>query len=149
MKLSAASYTLIASTIQSALNKYVSAGVKNVITDIHLFPNMVSGELSVYNDDDELLAQAVVNEWTGSNPEDFQSGCELALKKVLNQLSASGEFASLPIMKPYSFVMVDEEKETLAELLIVDDAETMFLSNELLKGLDEELDAFLRDLLEQ
>ena len=76
------------------------------------------------------------------------SGCELALKKVLNQLSSEGAFASLPIMKPYSFVMVDAQKETLAELLMVDDEETMLLSGELLQGLDDELNAFLKDLLE-
>jgi hypothetical protein len=72
----------------------------------------------------------------------------LALKKVLNQLSSEGAFASLPIMKPYSFVMVDAQKETLAELLMVDDEETMLLSGELLQGLDDELNAFLKDLLE-
>ena len=72
----------------------------------------------------------------------------MALKKVLNQLSSEGEFVSLPIMKPYSFVMVDSEKETLAELMIVDEDETLFLNDELLKGLDDELNAFLKDLLE-
>ena len=84
-----------------------------------------------------------------ANPEEFQLGCELALKKVLNQLSSDGAFASLSIMKPYSFVMIDAEKETLAELMIVDEEETMFLSGELLQGLDDELNAFLKDLLEE
>ena len=60
-----------------------------------------------------------------------------------------GELASLSIIKPFSFVLVDHEKETLAELLIVDEDETMFLSDELLKGLDDELNAFLKDLLEK
>ena len=73
----------------------------------------------------------------------------MALKKVLNQLSSDGAFASLSIMKPYSFVMIDAEKETLAELMIVDEEETMFLSGELLQGLDDELNAFLKDLLEE
>ena len=118
------------------------------MTDIYLQPNMQSGELSVFDDDDELLASSVIPEWENANPEDFYSGCELALKKVLNQLFSAGEFASLPIMKPYSFVMVDAEKETLAELLIVDEEETMFLSGELLQGLDDELNTFLKDLLE-
>ena len=52
-------------------------------------------------------------------------------------------------MKPYSFVLVDDEKETVADLLLMDDNETLFLNDELLKGLDEELDAFLKDLLEK
>ena len=52
-------------------------------------------------------------------------------------------------MNPYSFVLVDEDRETVAELLLVDDEDTLLLNDELLKGLDEELDAFLKDLLEK
>ena len=149
MKLNKNSYTSIASVIQDALKKYASMENRSVVTDIYLQPDMQSGELSVFNDDDELLASLVIDEWMNVNPEEFQSGCELDLKKVLNQLSSDGAFASLPIMKPYSFVMVDAEKEILAELMIVDDEETMFLNDELLKGLDDELNAFLKDLLDK
>ncbi|GAE16949.1 hypothetical protein JCM6292_3463 [Bacteroides pyogenes JCM 6292] len=52
------------------------------------------------------------------------------------------------ILKPYSFVLVDEEKETVAELLLIDD-DTLLLNDELLKGLDKELDNFLKELLEK
>ena len=149
MKLNSTSHISITSAIQDALAKCVSAESKNMITDIHLQPNMVTGELAIYNDDEELLASVLIKEWEGANPEDFYAACEMVLKKNLNQMSANGAFASLPIMKPYSFVMVDGEKETLAELLIIDEDETMFLSDELLKGLDDELNAFLKDLLEE
>ena len=148
MKQNKTLYTSIASVILDALKKYASMERRSVVTDIYLQPNMQTGELSVFDDDDELLSSVVINEWNNSNPEEFQTGCELALKKVLNQLSSEGEFVSLPIMKPYSFVMVDSEKETLAELMIVDEDETLFLNDELLKGLDDELNAFLKDLLE-
>lgn len=148
MKLSATSYTSIASLIQQALKRYTTAGGKNVLTDIYLQPDMATGELSVFNDEDELLGSLVVKEWADVNPEEFYGGCEVALKKVLNQLSAAGDFQSVSILKPYSFVMVDASKETLAELLIVDEEETLFLNDELLKGLDDELNAFLKDLLE-
>ena len=149
MKLSTASHTSIASVVKEALQKYASPQSKNAITDIHLQPCMGSGELVIYNDDEELLASVVIEEWVTANPEDFYASCELVLKKNLNQMYTAGEFTSLAIMKPYSFVMVDHEKETLAELLIVDEEETMFLSDELLKGLDDELNAFLKDLLEK
>ena len=43
---------------------------------------------------------------------------------------------------------MDDEKETVAELLLMDD-DTLLVNEELLKGLDEELDAFLKDLLEK
>lgn len=54
----------------------------------------------------------------------------------------------MTILKPYSFVLVDEEKETIAELLLVDD-DTILVNDELLKGLDKELDEFLKELLEK
>ena len=148
MKLNKTLYASIAPVIQDALKKYASMEGKSVVTDIYLQPNMQTSELSVFDDDDELLASAAIQEWENANPEEFQSGCEQSLKKVLNQLLSEGAFASLPMMKPYSLVMVDAEKETLAELLMVDDEETMLLNGELLQGLDDELNAFLKDLLE-
>ena len=44
--------------------------------------------------------------------------------------------------------MLFRSKETIAELLLLDD-DTLLVNEELLKGLDEELDAFLKDLLEK
>ena len=149
MKLSSESHTLIMTTLQKALERYASGEGKNIITDFHLQPNMQTGELLVMNDDEEVLASVVLDEWVSSNPEDFYIGCEVILKKVLNKMADAGMFASLSVMKPYSFVLIDGEKETLAELRIVDEDETLFLSDELLKGLDEELNAFLKDLLEK
>ena len=63
-------------------------------------------------------------------------------------LKNRGAFDKLTIMKPFSFVLVDDDKETIAELLLLDD-DTLLVNEELLKGLDEELDAFLKDLLEK
>ena len=58
------------------------------------------------------------------------------------------DFDKVTILKPYSFVLVDEDKETVTELLLVDD-DTMLVNDELLKGLDKELDDFLKELLEK
>ena len=70
-------------------------------------------------------------------------------KKVINALKDTGVLDKLAIMKPYSFVLVDEDRETVTELLLIDEEDTLLLNDELLKGLDEELDAFLKDLLEK
>ena len=59
-----------------------------------------------------------------------------------------GDFDKLTILKPYSFVLVDDEKETITELLLIDD-DTLLVDDELLKGLDKELDEFLKELLEK
>ena len=149
MKISAQSHTAIVSAIQKALENYATPGKKGVATDIYFQPDMVSGELTIYNDDDQLLGQLVVKEWVDANPENFMADAEMILKKILNQLMNAGEFSLVNIVKPYSLVLVDGSKESVAELLLVDEDETLIISDELLKGLDEELNAFLIDLLEK
>ena len=49
-------------------------------------------------------------------------------------MKENGSFDKLTILKPYSFVLVDEDKETISELLLVDD-DTLLVNDELLKGL--------------
>ena len=148
MKISSQSHNSIADTIKKAVEKYGTAK-QSAITDIHLQPNPETGKLVIFNDDDEVLANVVVAEWVNANLENFYEDAEMLFKKILNQLRKANEFSLLRILKPYSFVLVDGEKETLAELMLVDDEDTLLLSGELLKGLDEELDTFLKDLLEK
>lgn len=148
MKLSTSSHTLVVSCIQKALDKYVS-GNAQVITDIHMQADMESGQLVISDDDDAVLAEQQIPEWESANPENFYTDVEIALKRVLNQLREEGALENVKILKPYSFVLEDSTKETVAELLMMDDEETLFLNDELLKGLDEELNTFLKDLLEK
>ena len=134
MKLSAQSHASIASSLREAVDKYIAAGERTVVTDIHLQPKQDSGELVIFNDDDEELSRTIIEEWVDYSEDDFYTVVERILR---------GE------MKPYSFVLVDEDRETVTELLLIDDEDTLLLNDELLKGLDEELDAFLKDLLEK
>ncbi|CDD48533.1 hypothetical protein [Phocaeicola sp.] len=149
MEMSEQSRAAITSALKEALCRYVSGGEESVVTDIHLQPNSESGELVIYDDDDKVLARTIVNEWVEYDSDDFYAVVEPILRTELEALKATGLLEKLSLMKPYSFVLVDEEKETVAELLLVDDEETLLLNDELLKGLDEELDAFLKDLLER
>lgn len=149
MEMSEQSRVAITSALKEALCRYVSGGEESVVTDIHLQPNSESGELVIYDDDDKVLARTIINEWVEYDSDDFYAVVEPILRAELEALKAPGLLEKLSLMKPYSFVLVDEEKETVAELLLVDDEETLLLNDELLKGLDEELDAFLKDLLER
>ena len=134
MDISEQSHAAIASVLEEALKRYASAGEESVLTDIHLLPNQDSGELIILDDDENVLARTEI---------------EPLLRAEVTALKEQGLLDKLSLMKPYSFVLVDDEKETVADLLLMDDNETLFLNDELLKGLDEELDAFLKDLLEK
>lgn len=73
--------------------------------------------------------------------------CRAYLVLTALQHENEGKFDKLTILKPFSFVLVDDDRETIAELLLMDD-DTLLVNEELLKGLDEELDSFLKELLE-
>ena len=55
---------------------------------------------------------------------------------------------NLGIMKPYSFVLQNEDKEDLAELYLADD-DTVILGGDLMEGLEKDLDDFLNHLLDE
>ena len=149
MKLSAQSHASIASSLREAIDKYKADGERTVVTDIHLQPRQDSGELVIFDDDDEELSRTIIEEWVDYSEDDFYMIAERTLRSEINALKEAGALEKLAIVKPYSFVLVDEDKETVAELLLIDDEDTLLLNDELLKGLDEELDAFLKDLLEK
>lgn len=149
MKMSELSRASIVSALKTALCRYASEGDETVVTDIHLQPNSESGELIIFDDDDQELSRTIINEWVEYESDDFYTVVEPILRAEVEALKESGKLEKLCLMKPYSFVLVDEDKETVAELLLVDEDETLLLNDELLKGLDEELDAFLKDLLER
>ena len=140
---------MLTAKVKEALERYKASDDKSIVTDIHLQPKQDSGELIVFNDDDEELSRTIIDEWVEYNDDDFYKEAGNILKGALNAIKDEGELDHLCLMKPYSFVLVDDDKETVSELLLVDDEDTMLLDDELLKGLDEELDAFLKDLLEK
>ena len=148
MKLSQQSLSIIESAIQKAVAKYTCNCEQTAVTDFHVQPDQTSGQLNVYNDDDEELANVMVEEWATYDGDDFLENIEPGLRSILCRMKDAGDFDKVTILKPYSFVLVDEDKETVTELLLVDD-DTMLVNDELLKGLDKELDDFLKELLEK
>ncbi len=148
MKISSSSQSRIEQSLCTVLKAYAVES-ESFVTDILLQPLFETGELVIYNDSDEELTRVSVPEWAEQPTTDveFYSEMETWLGGLLKDLQNKGMMDKLAILKPYSFVMVDAEKETLAELLLMDD-ETLLLDNELLKGLDKELDDFLKQLLD-
>ena len=147
MKLSDASKKIIRDALIKALAHYKGESDMETVTDIHLQPNQVEASLVIYDDDDRELAHTKINEWVSYESDDFDEEVQQIFTSTLSELKAQGALDDLHILKPFSFVQVDEHKETVAELLLIDD-DTLLVNNELLKGLDDELNAFLKDLLE-
>lgn len=116
-------------------------------TDFHFQVNSGSGTLTIFDDDDNVLASTTIDEWATPD-DDNHIAIERALRKALEKAQADSVLDNMNVLKPYSCVLVDDDKETIVDLLYVDD-DTYIISDDLLKGFDEEMDEFLKKLLEE
>lgn len=135
--------------IERAITKVVgkySQLEEPVLTDIYIQVKQESGEILVYNDDDVELHRCVIEEWIGNTQEDFYSQIVPVLSQCISNMRSVVD--SMLIMRPFSFVLIDEEHETVQDIIYIDNEETVILDGKLLEGKDKELEEFLRHLLE-
>ena len=144
MKLSNQSKSLINQIVTDLIERYSNLE-DSVVTDIHFQPLYSSGELLVFNDEDEELAHVTIGEFEGLTGSDTNNVVAGILRRALDL--RHHELEELSILKPYSFVLVDEDRESIEDLLLVDD-DFVIADNGLMAGLDEDLNAFLKKLLE-
>ena len=109
------------------------------LTDIYLQVKQESGELLVFNDDSEELTRCVVEEWMGNSSETFYDDIQPILVKVIKSMKDTWD--RLPVLKPYSLVLLGEDGETITDLYLVDD-DLMLLDGDLMTGLSDDLDQF-------
>ena len=91
----------------------------------------------------------VIPEWIhGSRDADFYQKVIPVLSQAISEVRTE-VVDSMSLLRPYTFVMQDEDGETLTDLYIVDDQETMIISGNLLEDVDEDLDTFFKQLMEE
>ena len=145
MRLSESSFQGIKALIVDALKEFQRPQEQSVVTDIHIMPIRETGEVTVSDDDRDLATTQLPD--LADIPEDiFYEVMEKAMRRILKDIDEVQPLENLAIWKPFSFVLVDDDRETVAELMLFDDDNTL-LSQSLMQGLDEELDTFLKDLL--
>lgn len=143
MDSSSQTYQQIARALRKAASKFSPTAECMPLTDIYLQVKQESGELLIYDDDDTELTRCVVEEWIGNTEPDFYEAVQPVLKQVIVGEKAVTE--NVAVLRPYSFVLVGEDNETIAELHLVDD-ENILISGELMQGLGDDLDAFWEQL---
>lgn len=136
--------------IERALRKVIAKfpeGADPIMTDIHLLVSNYTGEIRTYNDDDEELDRCVVEEWIKSPLEDFYDRIVVILRKCIQDMRPAIE--KMSILQPFSFVLIDEDHETLQDLVVIDKDETIVIDGSLLEGFEEDLDNFFAKLMEE
>ena len=144
MSLSRETQEMLQAAIKKMANNYITAE-ESTVTDFHMKVNRENGELTILDDDDKTLARVHIKEW---EDEHNDAAIEKDLQSELTKMQQQGMFESLNIAKPYSFVLTDEDDQSIVDLLIIDD-DTLILNADLLEGFDEEMNSFLKKLLEE
>ena len=131
--------------LKKIAQKFPLAGEETaVLTDIHVRVSQDTGELLVFDDEEQEITRCVVEQWIDNKDEHFYDEIAKVLRDVLRKNAALVD--NLGIMKPYSFVLEDDDKENLGELYLADD-DTIIVGGDLMPDLDHDLDNFLDDLL--
>ena len=129
--------------LRKAASKFLPLTDCLPLTDIYLQVKQESGELLVFDDDDHELTRCVVEEWIGNSDEHFYDEVQPILITALTRLKEVTEHVA--VLKPYSYVLMGEDHETIADLYLVDD-ETLLVSGDLMQGLEEDLEHFWQQL---
>lgn len=134
--------------LEDALNRIISQCPSKkqapVLSDLYLMVNTETGELCAYDDDDRELCRNVITGW--KRTEDIMDEVQATLQEFLSNKRERIE--AINLLRPFSFVLVDEDHEVVAELYLVDD-DTVLIPGDLMEGLEEDLDAFLKQLMEE
>ena len=116
----------------------------SLLTDIHLLVSQDSGELIAFDDNDQEITRCVVEQWIDNKDESFSDEVTALLRKQLQQMHEVVD--NLGIMKPYSFVLENDDRESVGELYVADD-DTIIIGGDLMEGLDQDLDSFFDSLM--
>lgn len=132
--------------LRKVAEKFPSNEEATLLTDIHLRVTQETGELVVYDDDDNEITRCIVEQWIDNKEDSFYDDAANTLRSVLTKHKEKVE--KMSILKPYSFVLEDDDRENLCELYLVDD-DTVIIDEELMKGLDKDLDDFFAQLMKE
>ncbi len=119
-------------------------GETAAMTDIHMQVKPESGELITYNDDDDELNRCVIEQWIGCNDELYDDAAE-QIRQCIEQIRHE-VVDRMSLSRPFSYVLLNDEHETLGDIYLVDEDEVI-VPTRLLEGLDEDLNAFLEKLM--
>ena len=144
MKATEQTFQQIERAIRKVADKFPTNDESGILTDIHLRVTQDTGELVAFDDDDKEITRCIIEQWIENKDDNFYEDVAFVLRSVLTKQKDLIE--KMTILKPYSFVLEDDDHEHLAELYLVDD-DTAIIDQELMAGLDKDLDNFLEDLL--
>ncbi|MBQ3827375.1 MAG: hypothetical protein II812_04420, partial [Prevotella sp.] len=132
MKLTERTSQQIERFITKIAQKFPTNEDTNILTDIHLRVIQDSGEMLAFDDDDQEITRCVIEDWIDNKEENFYEESIGILRKSLQQ--QHDIIDKMGILKPFSFVMENDDQETVAELYVADD-DTVIIGGDIMENL--------------
>lgn len=136
----------IANALAEAIDNLKNDYAGSSLTDIYLVVDKDSGELSIYDDEENLLSQVLIEAWAEL---DDDAEIENALSEVVTKFDNEDRFGTLDLYKPFSISLADENFVVQKELLVIEDDSIVRLENDFMERIDKEFDDFLNKLLNE
>ena len=130
--------------IRKIADKFPADPESSLLTDIHIRVTQETGELMAFDDDDNEITRCIVEQWIDNKDDDFYEAITPIIRKCIEKQKQLVE--GLGILRPYSLELEDDEKESVAELYVVDD-DLVIIDTDMMQDLDKDLDDFLKKLL--
>ena len=130
--------------LRKLAEKFPADQEATMLSDIHFRVSQATGDLTILDDDDRELTRCVVEEWIDNKDDEFYESITPVIRHCLSTHSQLAD--NLSILKPYAFVLEDDDHEAVAELYVVD-GDTVIVDPDLMEGLDKDLDDFIENLL--
>ena len=146
MKVTEQTQQQIGRAIRKIAEKFPAREDATILTDIHIRVTQETGELMAFDDEDSEITRCIVEQWIDNKDDDFFEQIITIIRRCIEKQKAQVE--NMGIMKPYSFVLEDDDKESIGELYVVDD-DTVIIDSELMANLDQDLDEFFDKLLKE
>ena len=144
MNISEQTFQQIDRAIRKIAENYPAPKEASLMTDIHIRVTQETGEMVAYNDDDAEINRCVIEQWINNSDDNFYDQIASVIRKCL--MKHKDTIEQISILKPFSFVLENDDKESVEELYLVDD-ETVIIDPDLMEGLSDDLDTFLEKLL--
>ncbi len=139
-------YKEISKVLTEAINGLNEGYAGSSLTDIFLVVDKDTGNLSVFDDEENLLSQIIIEEWSS---EENDQVIARQLREVVEQFDMDHKFDSLDVFKPFSINIADENLVVQEELLVIEDDSVIRIENDFLSRMDKEFDDFLDKLLKE
>lgn len=132
--------------IRKIAEKFPPKEDASLLTDIHLRVTQETGELMAYDDDDNEITRCIIEQWIDNKDDNFYEQIVSIMRRAIDKQKTLVE--NMGLLKPYAFVLEDDDKESVGELYVVDD-NTVIIDTELMADLDKDLDDFFDKLLKE